>query len=190
VFATRVPVRPNYLALSLVRVVAVRGNEVDFTGVDLLDGTPVLDVKPFEPRLDVPGYTPGSGWLDQIRGGWYQQPDAAANPLIRPGPEGLRALGLDPPPLTARLVTEDRPGHRARDRSTREVTMQLSARNQLTGTVRSVELGAVMAEVTVDVAGQEIVSAITRSSAERLGLAEGQPVTVFIKATEVILGVE
>ena len=67
--------------------------------------------------------------------------------------------------------------------------MQLSARNQLTGTVRSVELGAVMAEVTVDVAGQEIVSAITRSSAERLGLAEGQPVTVFIKATEVILGV-
>jgi len=190
VFATRAPVRPNYLALSLVRVVAVRGNEVDFTGVDLLDGTPVLDVKPFEPRLDVPGYTPGSGWLDQIRGGWYQQPDAAANPLIHPGPEGLRALGLDPPPLTARLVTEGRLGHRARDRSTSEVTMRLSARNQLTGTVRSVELGAVMAEVTVDVAGQEIVSAITRSSAERLGLAEGQPVTVFIKATEVILGVE
>ena len=68
--------------------------------------------------------------------------------------------------------------------------MQLSARNQLTGTVRSVELGAVMAEVSVDVAGQEIVSAITRSSAERLGLAEGTSVTVFIKATEVILGVE
>ena len=54
-FATRSPVRPNYLALSLVRVVAVHGNQVDFTGVDLLDGTPVLDVKPFEPRLDVPG---------------------------------------------------------------------------------------------------------------------------------------
>jgi molybdopterin-binding protein len=68
--------------------------------------------------------------------------------------------------------------------------MQLSARNQLTGTVRNVELGAVMAEVTVDVNGQQIVSAITRASAERLGLAEGQPVTVFIKATEVILGVE
>jgi hypothetical protein len=41
-----------------------------------------------------------------------------------------------------------------------------------------------------DVAGREIVAAITRSSAERLGLAQGQPVTVFIKATEVILGVE
>ena len=68
--------------------------------------------------------------------------------------------------------------------------MQLSARNQLNGTVRSVELGAVMAEVVVDVDGQQIVSAITRSSAERLGLSEGQAVTVIIKATEVLLGVE
>jgi len=68
--------------------------------------------------------------------------------------------------------------------------MKLSARNQLSGTVRNVELGAVMAEVTVDVAGQQIVSAITRASAERLAQAEGQPVTVFIKATEVLLGVE
>ena len=68
--------------------------------------------------------------------------------------------------------------------------MQLSARNQLNGTVVSVELGAVMAEVVVDVDGQQIVSAITRSSAERLNLAEGQTVTVIIKATEVLLGVE
>jgi tRNA (adenine37-N6)-methyltransferase len=98
VFATRSPVRPNYLALSLVRVVAVRGNEVDFTGVDLLDGTPVLDIKPFEPHIDVPGYTPGSGWLDHLRRGWYQQHNAAANPLVHPGREGLRAAGLDPGP--------------------------------------------------------------------------------------------
>jgi tRNA-Thr(GGU) m(6)t(6)A37 methyltransferase TsaA len=97
VFATRVPVRPNYLALSLVRVVAVHGNLVDFRGVDLLDGTPVLDIKPFEPHLDVPGYTPGSGWLDEVRGGWYQQSNAAANPLVRPGRRGLQAAGLDPP---------------------------------------------------------------------------------------------
>jgi molybdopterin-binding protein len=68
--------------------------------------------------------------------------------------------------------------------------MKLSARNQLNGTVRNLELGAVMAEVTVDVNGQQIVSAITRASAERLGLAEGQPVTVFIKATEVLIGIE
>jgi molybdopterin-binding protein len=68
--------------------------------------------------------------------------------------------------------------------------MKLSARNQLSGRVSNLELGAVMAEVTVDVDGQPIVAAITRASAERLGLAEGQPVTVFIKATEVILGVD
>jgi molybdopterin-binding protein len=68
--------------------------------------------------------------------------------------------------------------------------VRLSARNQLNGTVRNVELGAVMAEVTVDVAGQEIVAAITRSSAERLGLAEGRLVMVFIKASSVILGVD
>jgi molybdopterin-binding protein len=61
----------------------------------------------------------------------------------------------------------------------------LSARNQLRGTVRSIKLGTVMAEVVVDVGGNEIVSAITRGSAERLELSEGSPVTVVIKATEV-----
>jgi molybdopterin-binding protein len=66
----------------------------------------------------------------------------------------------------------------------------LSARNQLKGTVRSVKLGTVMAEVVVDVGGNEIVSAITRGSAERLGLAEGSAVTVVIKATDVLLATD
>lgn len=65
--------------------------------------------------------------------------------------------------------------------------MELSARNQLRGTVKSVKLGTIMAEVVVDVNGQEIVSAVTRGSAERLGLSEGSAVTVVIKATEVLL---
>ena len=107
VFATRSPARPNYLALSLVRVVAVRGNTVDFAGVDLLDGTPVLDVKPFEPHLDVPGYAAGRGWLDHVRGGWYQRHDAAANPLVRPGRGGLRAAGIDPPVDSSTVPTVD-----------------------------------------------------------------------------------
>jgi len=47
-----------------------------------------------------------------------------------------------------------------------------------------------MAEVVVDVAGLEIVAAITRRSAERLGLAQGQPVVVLVKATEVTIGRE
>ena len=51
--------------------------------------------------------------------------------------------------------------------------MDLSARNQLQGTVKSVLLGTVMAEVVVGVNGQEIVSMVTRASAERLGLTEG-----------------
>jgi molybdopterin-binding protein len=68
--------------------------------------------------------------------------------------------------------------------------MELSARNQLRGTVKSVTLGSVMAEVVVDVGGQDITSAITRGSAERLGLAEGDQVVAIVKATEVLLGKE
>jgi molybdopterin-binding protein len=68
--------------------------------------------------------------------------------------------------------------------------MELSARNQLQGTVKSVTLGAVMAEVAIDVNGQEVVSAITRESAERLGLSEGAAVTVIIKSTDVLLAAD
>ena len=65
--------------------------------------------------------------------------------------------------------------------------MQISARNQLKGTVRAVKLGTIMAEVIVDVGGQEIVAAITRGSAEGLGMQEDSEVTVIIKATEVMI---
>ena len=66
--------------------------------------------------------------------------------------------------------------------------MRLSTRNQLRGVVTAVSLGGIMAEVTVDIGGQQIVAAITRGSAEELELAEGDAVTVLIKATEVMLG--
>lgn len=68
--------------------------------------------------------------------------------------------------------------------------MQISARNQLPGTVRSVKLGAVMAEVVVDVGGNELVSAITRTSVESLGLKEGDRVIAVIKSTEVMIAKE
>ena len=45
-----------------------------------------------------------------------------------------------------------------------------------------------MAEVVVDIGGQDMVAAITRGSAEHMGLAEGDTVTVLVKATEVMLG--
>jgi len=66
--------------------------------------------------------------------------------------------------------------------------MEISARNQLKGRVKEVVLGTVMAEVLVDVGGQEVAAAITRRSAEGLGLKAGDPVTVIIKATEVMIG--
>ncbi|HEY3992066.1 MAG TPA: TOBE domain-containing protein [Ktedonobacteraceae bacterium] len=67
--------------------------------------------------------------------------------------------------------------------------MHFSARNQLQARVKTVTLGAVMAEVVVVLAdGQEIVSAITRASAENLHLKAGDVVVALIKSTEVILG--
>ena len=68
--------------------------------------------------------------------------------------------------------------------------MRTSARNQLSGKVTSVTIGAVMAEVVVDVGGQQVVAAITKDSAEKLGLAKGGSVTAIIKATDVMIGVE
>ena len=65
--------------------------------------------------------------------------------------------------------------------------MEISARNNLKGTIKSVKLGNIMAEVVVDVGGQEVVAAITRGSAERLGLTTGDQVTAVIKATEVMI---
>ena len=65
--------------------------------------------------------------------------------------------------------------------------MALSARNQLPGTVKSVVLGAVMAEIVVDVAGHDVVSVITRHSAESLDIKAGDELTVVIKSTEVML---
>jgi molybdopterin-binding protein len=66
----------------------------------------------------------------------------------------------------------------------------LSARNQLKGTIKSIKLGNIMAEIVVQVGENEIVAAITRGSVERMNLKEGDAVTVIIKATEVMLETE
>jgi molybdopterin-binding protein len=65
--------------------------------------------------------------------------------------------------------------------------MPISARNQLKGTVTSIKLGGVMAEVVVAVGEHQLVSVVTRQSVEDLGLAEGDKVTAIIKSTEVML---
>jgi molybdopterin-binding protein len=63
----------------------------------------------------------------------------------------------------------------------------ISARNQLPGTIKSITLGAVMAEVVMDVGGAEVVAAITRNSVEAMGLKEGDSVQAVVKATEVMV---
>lgn len=75
-FATRTPHRPNPIGLSLVRVERVEADAIHFSGIDLVDGTPILDVKPYVPFADGavgvgpsgPGGSPYSvaPWLAQM----------------------------------------------------------------------------------------------------------------------------
>lgn len=69
--------------------------------------------------------------------------------------------------------------------------MKISARNILKGTVKTLKTGAVNDEVVVELpGGAEIVSIITKSSAESLGLAPGKEVYAIIKASNVMIGVD
>lgn len=63
VFATRAPHRPNPLALSCVELIAIEGRELVVRGLDLIDGTPVLDIKPYVSDFDA--------WPDAARG-WLE----------------------------------------------------------------------------------------------------------------------
>ncbi len=67
VFATRAPARPNHIGMSVVRLERVEGNLLHITGVDMLDGTPVLDIKPHIPRVDCP---------EEVRTGWLEGKEA------------------------------------------------------------------------------------------------------------------
>lgn len=61
VFATRSPARPNPIGMSLVELVEVKGADVVFRGVDILDNTPLLDIKPFIAEFDR---------VEESRSGW------------------------------------------------------------------------------------------------------------------------
>jgi tRNA-Thr(GGU) m(6)t(6)A37 methyltransferase TsaA len=62
-FATRYPYRPNPLGLSVVRLMGRECNMLEVDGIDMLDGTPLLDIKPYLPEFDVRTNT---------RTGWYE----------------------------------------------------------------------------------------------------------------------
>jgi len=63
-FATRYPCRPNPIGLSIVRLLSRRENVLNIEGVDMLDGTPLLDIKPYVPDFDV---------FSDVKTGWYAQ---------------------------------------------------------------------------------------------------------------------
>lgn len=65
--------------------------------------------------------------------------------------------------------------------------MQISVRNKLAGTVKEVRLGAVMAEIIIQVGDTQVVSAITKDAAEDLALKVGDKVTALIKSTSVMV---
>lgn len=66
VFASRSPCRPNPLGLTLVRVVGATAGGLSVEGVDMVDGSPLYDLKPFFGRLEVP-VAWRTGWLDEAR---------------------------------------------------------------------------------------------------------------------------
>jgi len=67
VFATRAPKRPNPIGLSIVRLLGIEQNILHIENVDILDGTPLLDIKPYVPEFDQPQASL-VGWLGQAKG--------------------------------------------------------------------------------------------------------------------------
>lgn len=67
VFATRAPARPNPIGLSVVKLLGIEGNVLHVEDVDIVDGTPLLDIKPYVPEFDHHA-AERTGWLEQAKG--------------------------------------------------------------------------------------------------------------------------
>jgi tRNA-Thr(GGU) m(6)t(6)A37 methyltransferase TsaA len=67
IFATRAPTRPNPIGLSVVKLLKIEGPILHVKNLDVLDGTPLLDLKPYVPEFD---HMPDAriGWLEQVKG--------------------------------------------------------------------------------------------------------------------------
>ena len=66
IFATRAPLRPNPIGISIVRLISIdiQENKIELQGVDMLDQTPVLDIKPYIPRFD--NFEARTGWISKV----------------------------------------------------------------------------------------------------------------------------
>ena len=82
VLATRSPHRPNAIGLSAVELLAIGGHALRVRGIDLLDGTPILDIKPYVPYADA---------FPDSRAGWIDAVDAASGRHSAPGPRRPRS---------------------------------------------------------------------------------------------------
>jgi len=72
IFASRHPCRPNGIGLSIVSLVRREGNVLVVKGVDVLDGTPLLDIKPYIPRFDAVE-SASNGWVQDTE--WRRKPE-------------------------------------------------------------------------------------------------------------------
>jgi tRNA-Thr(GGU) m(6)t(6)A37 methyltransferase TsaA len=81
VLATRSPHRPNSIGLSAVELVKIEGRTLHLRGVDLLDGTPVLDIKPYVPYADA---------FPDSKAGWIDELDTKLGRFFAPGPKKPR----------------------------------------------------------------------------------------------------
>lgn len=100
VFATRSPFRPNPIGLSCVRLVSVEGTELVVAGADLMDGTPILDIKPYLPFTDARPEASG-GFAEPLCG--QSLTVCLPEPLAQKFPEELRRA------LTDVLAEDPRP---------------------------------------------------------------------------------
>lgn len=66
-FATRAPFRPNSLGVSVVKLAGINQNVLTVVGLDAMDGTPVVDIKPFMPPLDNPAEVRMPDWVSKLR---------------------------------------------------------------------------------------------------------------------------
>jgi tRNA-Thr(GGU) m(6)t(6)A37 methyltransferase TsaA len=86
IFATRAPARPSPIGISAVRLLAVQGAVLEVADVDMIDGTPLLDIKPYVPEFDCHANS-GAGWFDESDSRRRLADDRFDNTPLGKGPE-------------------------------------------------------------------------------------------------------
>ena len=153
VFASRAPYRPNPIGLSCVRLISVRGRVLEVDEADLLDGTPILDIKPYVPAADAFPEAQ-AGWVDaQIHDAWRVVP----SPAFLASLAIVRAAGAPDLLREAQLQL----GHDPFDASRKRVTRRGAGLKKGTLSLRMFRLDFIVDEPTRTVALTELRSGYT-----------------------------